>query len=233
MKIAVVDTETTGLGPRDQVVEIAAVMLDAEGREQKRGRWWTLVRPTVSISLEARAVHHITDAELRKAQTMSQLMDEGELDFLAEADVIVGHNLEFDLRMLVQSGLPSEQMPTRRLCTYRCGVSLYPNSPRHTNQVLRYFLELDVPVALDMPPHRALPDALVTAAVLRRMIKDVGVEALLKRTAQPVILARVPMGKNRGRPWSEMDAGFLGWVLKRDFSDEIKETARHWMERVK
>lgn len=224
MRIVVIDTETTGLGPKDQIVELAAVTLDQRGEEASR--WSTLVRPTVPMSLEARATHHILDAELADAPTMSEV----NLDFLCEADVVVGHNLEFDLRMLAQSGVISEQVPARRLCTYRCGVAMYPNAPRHTNQVLRYYLSLEVPHC-DLPPHRALPDALVTAAILRRMIADASVEALLKRTAQPVILARVPMGKNKGRPWSEMDDGFLNWILSRDFSEEIKDTARHWLEK--
>jgi exodeoxyribonuclease X len=220
--IAVIDTETTGLEITDQVVEVAAVELPSWET------WTTLVVPGVPISLEARAVHHILDHELREAPTVKGLVIEGLLPWTPE-HVMACHNLEFDLRMLLQSGFPEAVLPGRKICTWRCSLHLFPDSPSHSNQVLRYYLDVKVPHH-DGPPHRALPDALVTAAVLSRMLRERTVEELVELTTRPALLSKVPFGKSRGRPWSEMDRGFLMWVLdpRQTFNADVKHTARHW-----
>jgi exodeoxyribonuclease X len=235
MSIVVVDSETTGMGDTDQVVELAAVRL-IEGPTAEDGspvwvygqRFSTLVRPTVPVTLEARAVHHISDADLASFP----LMGDVPLPWDPTQDVLAAHNLEFDCRMLLQSGLPPAQLPVRRVCTWRCALHLYPESPSHSNQVIRYFTGVDVPPH-EGAPHRALPDALVTSAVLAHMLRGHTVEELVDLTTRPALLLRVPFGKSRGRPWADMDTGFLEWVLspKQDFNEDIKATARYWHER--
>ena len=59
------DTETTGLGPADQVVEIA--VLDAEGAVV----FHSLVKPTVPIPAEATAIHGIRDEDVAGAPTFA------------------------------------------------------------------------------------------------------------------------------------------------------------------
>jgi len=225
--IAVVDVETTGISETDQVVEWATVTVPGGLRFR------AMVQPTVPISLEARAVHHITDAELEGCWPMSRILNE-ETSICGEgATVMAAHNLEFDLRMLLQSGVPREALPARTVCTWRCALHLYPDSPAHSNQVLRYYLGLEVP-PVDEPPHRALPDAVVTAALLERMLTERSLAELEALTGQPALLARVPFGKSRGRPWAEMDRGFCLWVLdpRQTFNSDVKHTARHWAQRM-
>ncbi len=228
--VVVVDTETTGLGEADQVVEVAAVWVPR--RFGGDSGYSVLVRPTCPVSLEARAVHHITDVELGDAPTMAALLAGPTGPGLIDADVMACHNLEFDLRMLLQSGVPRAALPARAVCTWRCALHLYPDAPGHSNQILRYYLGVEVPPC-DGPPHRALPDACVTAAVLGRMLEGHTVEGLEALTQQPALLARVPFGRSRGRPWGEMDRGFLEWVLspRQDFNADVRHTARHWLER--
>jgi len=61
------DTETTGLGPTDQVVEIA--ILDPEGDPLVE----SLVRPTINIPPDAVAIHGITDEMVREAPSWPAL----------------------------------------------------------------------------------------------------------------------------------------------------------------
>lgn len=250
-QVAVVDTETTGIEDKDQVVELACVIWPTGAH------WSTYVCPTVPVTLEARAVHHITDEELESAPTMAEvrhdysgdigddLMRRVQADFrnLRKVDGMACHNQEFDDRLMRQSGVLPEELPPHRICTWRCSLHLYPDSPSHSNQVLRYYLGLD-PETYGLPPHRALADCGTTAAILNRMVMDLiaqgltaaqAVARLEELTKQPTILARVPFGKSRGRPWSEMDRGFLEWVLnpRQQFGEDIKHTARHWIEQMR
>ena len=244
MVLAVVDTETTGLEETDQIVELAIVMIDPERAARTEwSAWSSLIRPSCPVSLGARATHHILDAELAEAPSVTELLparglpefgrpaesevEDNEVD--PERVVFVAHNAAFDRRMLVQSGFHPEILPPRTICTWRVALHLYPEAPGHSNQVLRYFLGVEPPPC-DLPPHRALPDALVTASILERMLKERSVSDLIKLTSEPAVLHRVTFGQHRGKLWSELDSGMLHWVLKRNFDDDTKHTARHHLE---
>lgn len=221
MRVVVVDTETTGVSEIDQVVELALVTAKS---------WSSLVRPSCPVSPEARAAHHITDEELADAPTMANLLERRGLPEFAPSSetVLVAHNAEFDRRVLIQSGVPVSLLPERTICTWRCALHLWPDAPRHSNQVLRYYLDLDVP-PLDMSPHRALPDALVTLALLNRMLLECTMERLVKITAEPALLGVVRFGKYRGTRWQDLESGYLRWILKQDFDEDARHTARHWL----
>lgn len=241
--LAVTDTETTGTSELDQVCELAIVLLEpaitAKRRASSRwstSRWSSLIKPTCPMSLEARATHHITDKELAGAPHVPEFLrsrglpEYGRDPLDEETDVIlVAHNEPFDRRMMLQSGFPAEILPERSICTWRCGQHLCPDAPRHTNQVLRYYLDVEPIVIPGLPPHRALADALVTAAILEKFLLSSSVEDLIQLTSKKPVLRSVPFGKRRGEPWSSMDEGFLRWVLSRDFNDDVRHTAEHWL----
>jgi exodeoxyribonuclease X len=229
-KVCILDTETTGLGNQDQVVELALVTIDATTRTII-SYGTHLVKPTVPISPGARAVHHITDAELEGAPTLAELMHSRELPELSGGTVLAGHNIAFDNRMLEQSGVVIALL---NICTLRAARHIWPEMESHSNQALRYALDLKIdpswPLTM-LPPHRALPDALVTAALLIRMLEMRSVDELIGLTVSPILQSRVRFGTHRGKSWADMDAGFLSWVLdpKRDFDADVKHTAAHWL----
>ena len=65
---AVVDVETTGVSiEADEIVSLAVVRLDPDGRELDR--FASLVRPAGPIPAEATAVHGIEDEAVRRAPT--------------------------------------------------------------------------------------------------------------------------------------------------------------------
>lgn len=225
MRVAVTDTETTGLSPEDQVVELA--IADTEGN-----RWSSLVRPTCLVSTEARAVHHISDAMLESAPSMAEILEGRGLEEYAGDAVFVAHNAEFDRRMLLQSGVPEKTLPARTICTWRCALHLWPEAPRHSNQVLRYYLGLSVVESEDSSPHRALPDVAVTLALLERMLLERSIEELIELTERPALLYRVYFGKYRGSRWQDLEPGYLRWILSKDFDEDVKHTARHWLREL-
>jgi len=231
----VVDTETTGMGPNDVVVELGCARV-----ERARGKWRvsavgsTLCNPaSVPVCAEARANHHLTDAELADAPSFQECV--GPLLSSERPAVFVAHNAEFDARLLAQSAEPAVVPPIDEwICTVRCARHLYPDAPSHGNQVLRYWLNLQIPPKMlgNLPPHRALPDAVVTAHLLARMLEEfpsLGLNGLLTKSRERPVLKTCYLGKYKGRPWSEVDSGMLRWVLGRDFNEDIKHTARHWL----
>jgi exodeoxyribonuclease X len=220
MRLIVVDTETTGIEDTDQVVELAIVDV-ATGKH-----FTSLIKPSCKITHGARATHHITDKELKNAPDMRNLMATHKHLFLA-ADVFVAHNAKFDLAMLAQSGV--RQFPPKTICTWRCACHLYPHATGHSNQVLRYELGLRVRLPKDLPPHRALPDALVTRALLRHMLTTTSAERLIELTTQPVLQHVVRFGKHRGEKWEAVAPDYLRWILKQQFDDDVRFTAKHWL----
>jgi exodeoxyribonuclease X len=246
MRVAVVDTETTGFADDDEAVEVAVVLLsvdetpvtnDAGDRiiDMKESSrvivcWSSVLRASVPVKVDARAVHHITDEEMTGAPTLRELCERKQLKILSTADVVVGHNLEFDLRMLRQSGYLDKDLPRRRVCTWRCALHLYPDAPKHSNQVLRYHLGL-VPPAQDKPAHRAAADALVTAELLMAMLGKYKMAELMSLSSMPVELGKITFGKHRGKRWDEVDEGYLRWVLTKDFDADVIYTVRKALER--
>lgn len=90
-----IDTETTGVGPTDEIVEIAVI--DSDGHTLID----TLVRPNKSVPIEAYNVHHIGDAELATAPTFGEVWRE--LYGYIRGATVVTYNAEFDARMIRQS----------------------------------------------------------------------------------------------------------------------------------
>jgi exodeoxyribonuclease X len=213
--IGVIDTETTGLDDKDEVVEVAVVLVDDAGRIVP-GAIASLVRPTVPISIPARATHHISPADVAGAPRLADVS-------LPAFDVVAGHNVEFDLRLLRQSGRALPDLPAIDTC--RVAKHLYPEAPGFSNQVLRYYLELEVDLG-GMPPHRALADAIVTAAILGRMLAEAPVDHLIDLSTMPAVLNVVQFGKHRGKRWAELDLKYLVWVVGTDMDADVIHTAK-------
>ena len=124
------------------------------------------------------------------------------------------------------TGLPPDADGSRWIDTYKCALRLWPDSPRHTNSVLRYFLEGCDPGEAGMPPHRALPDCRVTARILIRCLFEASLDPLETWSAEPPLLPRVPMGKHFGKPWSEVPTDYLEWATRQSFDAGIAHTVK-------
>jgi len=124
-RIAVVDTETTGLYPsRDRLVEIAIMLLEVDGATGRLVReletYEELNDPGMPIPAQATAIHGITDAMVRGRRIDAARVAR----MLAGADLVVAHNSGFDkgfVRQLVPSvdamvwGCSCRGIPWRKL----------------------------------------------------------------------------------------------------------------------
>lgn len=228
--IRVVDFETTALElPQAAVVEVATV--DLVGTPQEGGAWtwkrermWSsLVNPGVPIPPEASAVHHITDADVAAAPAWVGVVDKLMVptEYALGPDFFAAANAKFEQQFASVGDIPW-------ICSYRVGVTLWPEAPNHKNQTLRYFLKMRLDPALANPPHRAGPDAYVTAAILRAALTRfiVTPDELAEISAKPVVLPRLHFGKHAGVPIAEVPGDYLAWVLKQtDMDEDAKHTA--------
>lgn len=100
--VVVLDTETTGLEPgKDEVLSIAIV--DIDGNEL----FHSLIRPLERKRWpKATEIHGITWQDVKDKPTIYDVGDEV-AEILENASLIVGYNVEFDMDMLTENGLPS------------------------------------------------------------------------------------------------------------------------------
>lgn len=205
MRLRVVDFETTG-AQGSEVIEAAFVDLEQVGVEWRVGLLTArLFRPCGGVSVHARAVHHIRDADLQSAEASSVEAVERFLSQGAAVDAFVAHHAEFE-----RSFLPSLRSAPW-ICTAKSARCAWPQAVGHSNQILRYWLDLQLDPALALPAHRAGPDAYVTAHILRELLRTETVQGLLEWTTQP---SPVTFGRHKGKSWSEVPSEYLEWMIR-------------------
>ena len=186
------DTETTGNGPKDRLCQLA--FKTSEGLTVNE-----LFNPGMPISIDAMAIHHITNEmvqdkpSFRESDTWQQLHD------LLNSDdnVMVAHNANFDVGMLKREAITPENV----VCTLRLSRYLDKEGviPKYNLQYLRYYLNLNI----DAKAHDALGDVLVVEALFKRikakMSDEYGKNAtkkIIEISNKPLLYRRMPFGKN-------------------------------------
>ena len=151
--LVVIDTETTGFGRHDRIVEVSAVTLDP-GSLEITDEYDTLINPERDMG--AVGVHGVTASMVEAAPTFQEVG--AALARRLQGAVLVAHNLAFDERMLRQE---FERLGTtfsggRGICT------LARTSEKLIAACARYGVEL-------LDQHRALADARATAGLLKAL----------------------------------------------------------------
>ena len=184
------------------------------------------------ITAATRSIHHISDLDVEGAVSPADAVRELHAG-MAPTDIFCAHNSKFEKAFLGNY--------RRWICTLKAAYRCWPEFARHNNQFLRYQLELDELPDFNseaaMPPHRALPDAITTAFILRHQLVQIDVTDLVACEQQPSILPRMPIGKHRGKSFkevAEIDRGYLDWIVKKSGMDPKKDedliaTAKFWL----
>ena len=166
--LTVFDVETTGLDPRrgHKIIEIAGIRIE-NGEIDETKSFVSLVNPERDIPWEARQVNKISDEAVRTAPGIEEVMPKF-LDFAA-GSILVAHNATFDMGFMEaekQLCWGYVDLP-ECLCTMRLSRALHPNEFGHSLDAVARRLNLTIPQAR----HRALPDVLLTAHALMKMIE--------------------------------------------------------------
>jgi len=94
-KYCLLDTETTGLGNNDKVVEIAIIDLDGKILLN------TLVNPERKIPLDAERVHGISNSMMKDAPSIEVVREE--IREILQDRIMLAYNAKFDARMIRQT----------------------------------------------------------------------------------------------------------------------------------
>jgi DNA polymerase-3 subunit epsilon len=173
MRKIVLDTETTGLDPRQghRIIEVAAIEMD--GRKVSKRTFHRYINPEREIDEGAAAVHGLTLDRLQDEPKFAEVAP-ALLEFIAGAELII-HNAPFDMGFLnaelVLAGLPP--LNNQVIDTLKVAKELHPGKKNNLNALCdRYQIDNS---------HRTLHGALLDTELLAEVYLGMtrGQESLL------------------------------------------------------
>lgn len=216
-----IDTETTGIGPDDRLVQVAYRTTDGVDVNE-------LFNPKQPISIASMAVHHITEKMVIEkppfegSTTYQDLMKRFENN-----EIFVAHNANFDVDMIQREGLKVGPV----IDTLKVARHLDPESKieSYALQYLRYLLGIDV----EATAHDAWGDILVLEQLFYRLLKKImsendgtqgeAIKEMIRISELPMLYRSIPFGKYKGMKTEEVaktDPGYLRWLLTQKEEDE-------------
>lgn len=245
--LVTLDTETTGTDVTlDRVIEVAMIRLNPNGTSEE---YRSLVNPQTPIPAESTQIHGITDAMVADAPTFAQIAQDL-LDFLARAD-LAGYNLlRFDLPILRNEfQRASIRWNPKEVRIVDAQAIFHKMEPRDLTAAYRFYCGKELHGA-----HGALADTRATLEVLLAQVNHYpelprDVASLDARFNLPDMRFVDPdrkfrwrnnepsfnFGNHRGamlREVVERDPEYLDWILKKDFSQEVKTLVRNALEGI-
>ena len=156
-----------------------------------------------------------------------------------EPTLLVAHNASFEAGFLPD--LAAKRVPgdPRWACTLRLAQHVWPDAPSFGLQALRYWRGV-MQGERTTTAHQAWFDAACSARLLVELClamtaagETVTPRLLLDRSHHMPLLLRVPLGKHKGKRWSEVPEDYCRWLVDKaeagtgePFDPAVVETAR-------
>ncbi|MDT8410441.1 MAG: 3'-5' exonuclease [Wenzhouxiangellaceae bacterium] len=167
IQYAVIDFETTGLSPAHgaRPTEIAVVLVSGS---EIIDRYQSLMNPGVSIPYDIQALTGITNAMVRRAPSIREVMTQAAR--FSGGHPIVAHNAAFDRKFWERETSVLRPRPVNTfVCSLLLARRLFPGTPNHKLATL--VRALGLPSAGTF--HRALADAECTAHLFIRLQQEI------------------------------------------------------------
>lgn len=158
------DTETTGLSPENnRIIEIGAVKFNSEGI---CGSYNTLVNPQQPIPPEISTLTSITDSMVKSERKISEILPEF-IDFAGDS-ILVGHNIQFDIRFLNAECLRHgfKTVKNDAIDTLMFSRWAFPELRKYKQTAMAEYFSLEIKEA-----HRAYDDAFVCGNLFLHLIR--------------------------------------------------------------
>lgn len=238
--VAVFDIESTGVVPaRDRIVEIAVLKITPDGQSRSTVR---RLNPGIPIPPGASAVHGIHDADVADCPMFADIAQK--LNAYLDGCDLAGYNLcTFDIPMLQaefkRAGIDFSMEGRRVVDAYNIFCRLFP---RTLSAAYKFFCGKDLEGA-----HGAAADTAATWEVLLgelakhpELPRELAALADYSDLSDPDAVDRsrrfkwsgdeviVNFGKYAGRTLrdvAENEPGFLRWIIKNDFPDDVRAIA--------
>ena len=224
-KYVILDTETTGTGDEDRVIQLGYIVLGEKVPEVHN----EFCSANVPISFGAMEVHGITPDMIQGKPTCQETAAYKRLLELNSIDnYMIIHNAPFDLGMLEKEGFNTQM---KVIDTLRVAKHVFPDEDAHRLQYFRYKMDLykeeqkeaDA-LGIVVKAHDAIGDVLILKLFLSKLKDKVAsqfpgenpVEKMVDLTNTPILITSFKFGKYKGKTLQEVaasDAGYLRWML--------------------
>jgi DNA polymerase-3 subunit epsilon/exodeoxyribonuclease X len=242
-KYIILDTETTGTGDNDRVIQLGYIVLGVNPIEVHN----EFNSCDVPISFGAMEVHGITPDLLDGKPICTETSAYKRLLELNTNDnYLIIHNAPFDIKMLEKEGF-STQMKV--IDTLRVAKHILPDEEAHRLQYFRYKMELykeeekeATALGIVVKAHDAIGDVLVLKLLLSKLRVAVQaaypsenpVEKMVDLTNTPILVKTFRFGKHKGKELAEVareDAGYLRWMLSSmdSLDDDLRYSINHYL----
>lgn len=241
--VLVLDIETTGTDTKtDETIQFAGIKIHPDGSKEELS---FLCKPSKPIPKEASDVHGITNEQVKNEETFEQHAEQLS-QFIEGADV-AGYNLaNYDIvildRQMEQCGYVDI---FEKSYIYDAYTVFCKECSRKLTDAVRYYTGKEIEDA-----HDALGDVKSTIAVMATQLKNNGKDLttmasevsakpedrigiskyiIFNEDKEPILNFSQ---KNKGKKLSDVDEGFLLWILKNDFPKKTKAfIKKHLAER--
>ncbi|MBQ9530047.1 MAG: 3'-5' exonuclease [Bacteroidales bacterium] len=230
------DIESTGLNvATDRIVEISMVKVMPDGSRDVKTR---RVNPTIPIPEAARAVHGISDEDVKDCPTFAQLA-KSMMAWMEGCDIAGYNSLNFDIPMLTEEFMRVGLDPKfRERNLVDVQVIFYKKEPRTLSGAYKFYCGKNLEDA-----HTAEADTMATLEVLEAQLDhypdlENDVDALADFTKRQKMLDYagrivldehdVPIfnfGKHKGRSVREVleqEPSYYTWMQNGDFTQDTK-----------
>jgi len=241
-KYVILDTETTGVGENDRVIQLGYMVLGAKNIEVHN----EFFSSEVPIGFGAMEIHGITPDMLENKPTCVDSHAYKRLcELNSDENYLIIHNADFDVGMLQKEGFVNRM---KIIDTLRVAKHVLPDEDAHRLQYFRYKMGLykDEQQEADgleivVKAHDAIGDVLVLKLFLSKL-KDIvastfigenPVEKMVELTQTPIFVRSFRFGKYKGKTLQEVassDAGYLRWMLSS--MENLDEDMRYSISKV-
>ena len=236
-KYIILDTETTGTGETDRVIQLGYIVLGAKEIEVHN----EFCSSGIPISFGAMEVHGITPDLLEGKPACTDMPSYKRLQELnTPENYMIIHNAPFDLGMLEKEGFNTQM---KVIDTLRVAKHVLPDEDAHRLQYFRYKFELYKEeekeanaLGIVVKAHDAIGDVLVLKLLLSKLREVVQeqfpsenpLEKMVDLTNTPILVKTFRFGKHKGKTLEEVassDAGYMRWMLSS--MDNLDEDLRY------
>jgi len=241
-KYIILDTETTGTGENDRVIQLGYIVLGAKEIEVQN----EFCSSDTPISFGAMEVHGITPEMIEGKPTCQETTAYKRLlELNTDDNYMIIHNAPFDLEMLQKDDFNNQM---KVIDTLRVAKHVLPDEDAHRLQYFRYKFELykeeqkeaDA-LGIVVKAHDAIGDVLILKLLLSKLRSIVEaefphanpVEKMVELTSTPILVKTFRFGKHKGKTLEEVaasDAGYMRWMLSS--MDNLDEDLRYSINSV-
>ena len=245
-KYILLDTETTGAGEQDRIIQLGYLVLDGVKTEVYN----EFCSSEVPISYGAMEVHGITPEMIEGKPKCTQLPAYNKLlELNLPENYLIIHNAPFDVGMLEKEGFENKM---QLIDTLRVAKHLLPDEEGHRLQYFRYRMGLykleeaeAKRLGIKVKAHDAIGDVLVLKLlltelrkiVMQKFPKEDSVAKMVELTKMPIFVEKFRFGKYKGKTLKEVamqDRGYLEWMLNKmeNLDEDLRYSIHKVMEEV-